>query len=70
MLNTMLVKSTPSDMYAAGSVFLLDTRHNVLLYYDFGHTPVYVLRKVVRSKCRAHRITKPMVFRFWESKSR
>jgi hypothetical protein len=45
MLNTMLVKSTPSDMYAAGSVFLLDTRHNVLLYYDFGHTPVYVLRK-------------------------
>ncbi len=45
MLNTMLAKSTPSDMYAAGSVFLLDTRHNVLLYYDFGHTPVYVLRK-------------------------
>lgn len=45
MLNTMLAKSTPSDMYAAGSVFLLDTRHNVLLYYDFGHTPVYVLRR-------------------------
>jgi len=44
MLNTMLVKSTPSDMYAAGAVFLLDTRNDVLLYYDFGHTPVYVLR--------------------------
>lgn len=44
ILNTMLVRSTPSDMYAAGAVFLLDTRHNVLLYFDFGHTPVYVVR--------------------------
>ncbi len=45
ILNTMLTRSTPSDMYAAGAVFLLDTRHNVLLYFDFGHTPVYVVRK-------------------------
>lgn len=44
LLNLMLTKSTPSDMYASGVVLLLDLRHNTLLYYDFGHTPVYVLR--------------------------
>lgn len=44
ILNTMLTRSTPSDMYAAGAVFLLDTRNSVLLYFDFGHTPVYVVR--------------------------
>jgi len=45
LLNQMLVKSTPTDMYASGVVLLLDLRHNTLLYYDFGHTPVYVLRR-------------------------
>lgn len=45
ILNTMLTRSTPSDMYAAGAVFLLDVRSNVLLYFDFGHTPVYILRQ-------------------------
>lgn len=44
MLNLMLAKSTPSDMYASGVVLLLDLKHNAVLYYDFGHTPVYVLR--------------------------
>lgn len=44
LLNLMLVKSTPTDMYASGVVLLLDIRHNTLLYYDFGHTPVYILR--------------------------
>lgn len=44
ILNTMLTRSTPSDMYAAGAVFLLDTRNSVLVYVDFGHTPVYVVR--------------------------
>lgn len=44
ILNTMLAKSTPSDMYASGVVLLLDIRNNILLYFDFGHTPVYVLR--------------------------
>lgn len=44
ILNTMLVKSTPTDMYASGIVLLLDIRNNVLLYFDFGHTPVYVIR--------------------------
>jgi predicted transcriptional regulator len=45
ILNTMLTKSTPSDMYASGVVLLLDIRHGVLCYYDFGHTPVYLIRK-------------------------
>lgn len=56
ILNTMLVKSTPSDMYVAGSVFLLDTRHNVLLYFDFGHTPVYVIRsgRIIEMPRAAH----------------
>lgn len=45
VLNTMLVRSTPSDMYASGVVLLLDIRNNVLLYFDFGHTPVYLIRK-------------------------
>lgn len=44
MLNLMLTKSTPTDMYASGVVLLLDLKHNAVLYYDFGHTPVYVLR--------------------------
>ncbi|MFZ5628924.1 MAG: SpoIIE family protein phosphatase [Spirochaetota bacterium] len=44
LLNLMLVKSTPSDMYASGVVLLLDLRNSTVLYYDFGHTPVYVLR--------------------------
>lgn len=44
ILNRMLTRSTPSDMYASGVVLLLDTRRNVLLYFDFGHTPVYVIR--------------------------
>ncbi len=44
MLNRMLTQSTPSDMYASGVVILLDLKHNALAYYDFGHTPVYVLR--------------------------
>lgn len=44
ILNTMLAKSTPSDMYASGVVLLLDIRNNILLYFDFGHTPVYVIR--------------------------
>lgn len=45
ILNAMLTKSTPSDMYASGVILLLDTRHNVLLYFDFGSTPVYIVRK-------------------------
>jgi len=44
ILNTMLTKSTPTDMYASGVVFLLDTTHNILLYFDFGHTPAYLVR--------------------------
>lgn len=44
LLNRMLVKSTPSDMYASGVVLLLDLRNNAVQYYDFGHTPVYLLR--------------------------
>ncbi|GAB4434839.1 MAG: hypothetical protein OHK0011_18000 [Turneriella sp.] len=44
LLNLMLVQSTPSDMYASGVVLLLDLKNSALLYYDFGHTPVYVLR--------------------------
>lgn len=44
LLNLMLVKSTPSDMYASGVVLLLDLKNSAVLYYDFGHTPVYVLR--------------------------
>ncbi|MDC6684807.1 SpoIIE family protein phosphatase, partial [Leclercia adecarboxylata] len=32
ILNAMLTKSTPSDMYASGAILLLDTRHNVLVY--------------------------------------
>jgi sigma-B regulation protein RsbU (phosphoserine phosphatase) len=44
MLNQMLANSTATDMYASGVVLLLDLKNNVVLYYDFGHTPVYVLR--------------------------
>jgi len=45
LLNRMLTKSTPDDMYASGVVLVVDLKHNTLLYYDFGHTPVYVLRQ-------------------------
>lgn len=45
LLNMMLAHSTPTDMYASGAVLLLDMKHNAIIYYDFGHTPVYVLRQ-------------------------
>ncbi|MCS6971474.1 MAG: SpoIIE family protein phosphatase [Leptospiraceae bacterium] len=45
LLNRMLVQSTPTDMYASGAVLLLDSKNNALVYFDFGHTPVYVLRQ-------------------------
>lgn len=45
LINRATARSTPSDMYASGVVLFLDIKHNVLLYYDFGHPPVYLLRR-------------------------
>ncbi len=43
-LNRMTAINTPFDMYATGVAFLVNTKKKLLDFYDFGHTPVYLIR--------------------------
>ncbi len=44
-LNRLIAENTPFDMYATAAFFLVDTASGSLDYFDYGHTPVYLIRE-------------------------
>lgn len=43
-LNRMVANNTPFDLYATGVFFIIDASSGVMDYYDYGHTPIYLIR--------------------------